>query len=89
MEPTNRRFFTSEVLRKAFSLASEIKGAYKEGQHSSDYFESFESCYPLISEYAYFIDDEVKTLELDTHGMNSKEITQQVYELNQKRQPRK
>lgn len=89
MEPSKHRFFTSEVLRKALGIASEIKEAYQEGQRSSEYFEPFESCYPLISEYAYFIDDEVKTLELDTDGMSPMKITQQVYEINQKKQTRR
>ena len=85
MESSKRRFFTSEVLRKAFKLAAEVQEAYQEGQSASDYFESFESCYPLISEYAYFIEDEIKSLGIDTEGMNSKEITQMVYDINQRK----
>jgi len=53
-----------------------------ENEESNDfnYFESYETCYPLISEYSYFLDDEVNELGINTEGKSNLDLVEEVYE---------
>jgi len=82
MKFSRRRFFSQFSLRKARERLHQAHESFEEDQASqseASYFDSYENCYPLISEYSYFIEDEVKELGLDTQGKSSLEITQEVY----------
>ena len=72
MDPTKRNFFKR--------LIHDVTASVKEESSDSDYFESYETCYPLISEYAYFLEDEVKELGIKTEGKSKRELVEEVYE---------
>lgn len=79
MDDSRRRLFTSDLVKSITRLVVEVKDSYQKAKKELDYFESYENCYPLISEYSYFIDDEVQNLNIDTEGKSPLEITQEVY----------
>ena len=61
-------------------LIKEVTTSAKEGASDAAYFDSYENCYPLISEYSYFLEDEVKELGIETEGKSQKELVEEVYE---------
>ena len=79
MDESRRKLFTSDLVKSITRLVVEAKDSYQKAKKELDYFDSYENCYPLISEYSYFIDDEVENLNIETKGKSSLEITQEVY----------
>ncbi len=79
MDRSRRHFFQKYCLRSAVKLIDEVNKSFKEGAADTDYFDSYESCYPLISEYSYFLDDEVKSLGIETTGKSKLQIVESVY----------
>ena len=79
MDKSRRNFFRQFSLRNTVKLIAETQKSFKSGASESDYFDSYENCYPLISEYSYFLEDEVKDLGLDTSGKSHLEIVETVY----------
>jgi len=53
---------------------------YSRSGHYPEYFDSYENCYPLISEYSYFLEDEVNELGIETEGKSKRELVEEVYE---------
>ena len=72
MNQTRRLFFKK--------LFEDVTTPFKEAASDSDYFDSYETCYPLVSEYSYFLEDEVKELGIDPSGKSKKELAEAVYE---------
>lgn len=60
-------------------LISDVIQSVKEESSDAEYFDSYEKCYPLISEYSYFLDDEVKELGIETKGKSKLELVEEVY----------
>ncbi|MEE4264793.1 MAG: hypothetical protein V2I56_19065 [Desulfobacteraceae bacterium] len=79
MNPTRRNFFKQFALRNAVKLVSDVQNAYCQGASEAAYFESYTTSYPLVSEYAGFIKEEVEALGIDTSDMSDEEIAQAVY----------
>ena len=86
----SRRNFFSNYLQSSVRLVADLQKAYSEvktelqdvckgSEGDLNYFESFESAYPLISETAYFLDDEVARLQIDTKDMTDLEIVKAIY----------
>jgi len=80
MNRSRRTFFKQYCLGNAVKLISDVQKSFKEAESDADYFDSYETCYPLISEYSYFLDDEVKDLGIKTKGKSKLEIVETVYE---------
>ena len=80
MDPSRRNFFKKHCLGSAVKLISDVQKSFKEAASDTDYFDSYETCYPLISEYSYFLEDEVKDLGIKTDGKSTLEIVEAVYE---------
>ncbi|MBL0712821.1 MAG: hypothetical protein JJV98_03890 [Desulfosarcina sp.] len=79
MNPTRRNFFKKFALRNTVKLVSDVHNAYRRGASEAAYFDSYATSYPLVSEYAGFIDDEVEVLGIDTADMSAEEIAEAVY----------
>jgi hypothetical protein len=79
MESARRNFLTKFAMRRAAKLVSEVCEAYQQGASEAAYFDSYTTSYPLISEYAYFIEDETKSLGIDTANKSDAEIAETVY----------
>lgn len=71
--------FIDEVKKTCTDVKTEIEGACSETKNELDYFNSFESAYPLISESVYFMDDEIARLKIDTKDMTQLEIVKEIY----------
>jgi hypothetical protein len=87
MDRSRRNFFRKYCLGNAakfvsdvHTLVSHVHTSFKEAESDTDYFDSYETCYPLISEYSYFLDDEVKDLGIETDGKSKLDIVKTVYE---------
>ncbi|OPY83888.1 MAG: hypothetical protein A4E71_02865 [Smithella sp. PtaU1.Bin162] len=72
----------TEAQKGYSAVKSELQEACAETKNDLNYFDSFESAYPLISESAYFLDDEVARLKIDTTGMTQLEIVKEIYRRN-------
>jgi hypothetical protein len=79
MDRARRSFLKNQFLGRAVKLIEDVTTSFKEAASDSDYFDSYETCYPLISEYSYFLDDEVKELGIETSGKSKKELVEAVY----------
>lgn len=90
---SRRSFFNDFFLKNTINLIAELRGAYTEvktelekvsgeTKNKQDYFDSFESAYPLISESSYFLEDEVARLGVDTKDMTQLEIVKEIYHRN-------
>jgi len=79
MDRTRRNLFTRYSLRKVVKLVSDVQEAFRQGTSEAEYFDSYATSYPLISEYSYFIDEEVEALGIDTSSKSAAEIAEVVY----------
>ncbi|HQF83360.1 MAG TPA: hypothetical protein PLX58_00165 [Smithellaceae bacterium] len=84
IDKTRRNFFYDFFVKNSIKCVSEALKAYKGTQNELDYFNSFESAYPLISESYSFLDDEVERLGIDTEGMTKLEIVREIYQRDKK-----
>lgn len=73
--------FSLDGFRKRLREAEEAFDEDREEQPGTGFFDSYENGYTLVNEYAYFIEDEVRALGIDTQGKSSLEIAREVYEL--------
>lgn len=80
MDKSRRGFFRQFSLNNAVKLIHKVHREFKEIEAEIAYFDSYEHCYPLISEYSYFLDDEIEDLKLDTTGKSQLEIVEAVYQ---------
>ncbi len=80
MDKSRRRFIKKNCLGDTIKLISGVQKSFNEALTDTDYFDSHENCYPLISEYSYFLEDEVKELGIDVTGKSKQEIVEMVYE---------
>lgn len=79
MKQSRRNFFRKYCLGKTVKLIDDVHKSFKEAESDADYFDSYESCYPLISEYSYFLDEEIEDLGIETAGKSKREIVEMVY----------
>ncbi|OPL15278.1 MAG: hypothetical protein AVO39_02470 [delta proteobacterium MLS_D] len=82
IDKSRRSFFNEFFVKNAIKCVSEAHKAYEDTKNDLDYFNSFESAYPLISESYSFLEDEVIRLGIDTEGMTKLEIVREIYERN-------
>jgi len=85
----NRRSFLKEdIFLKLISFFEDVATSYREGnkQKKEDYFESFESCYPLLSEAPMeFLLDAAEKKGIETKGKSKLEIARELFESKEKR----
>ena len=86
MDKKRRKFFTDYFIRDTVKLIQEVQEAFQEEKATADYFQSFETAYPLISESMLFIDDEVKELGIDPTEKTKLQIVKEIY-LKRKKTP--
>ena len=82
VDRSRRRFFKDFFVKKPVRLAAEAYDSYQEATVDSDYFQSFESAYTLISENMPFLEEETRRLAIDTAGKSKLEIVKEIYERN-------
>lgn len=80
MSQSRRKFFKNYCFSGTVSLIEDVQKSFKEAVSNADYFDSYETSYPLISEYSYYLEDEIKELGINTKGKSTLEIVEAVYE---------
>ena len=79
MDETRRKFFKQYFIRDTVKLIATARKAFEEEKAKAEYFESFETAYPLISETMLFMDDEVEELGIDKTGKTRLQIVEEIY----------
>lgn len=79
MDKARRKFFKEYIIRDTVKFVREAQQAFQEEKTRAEYFQSFETAYPLISETMLFMDDEVKELGINTSGKTNIEIVEDIY----------
>jgi len=82
VDKSRRTFFNEYFVKNTIRFVTEVHKAYEDTKNDLDYFDSFESAYPLISESYSFLEDEVKRLGIDTTGKSKLEIVEEIYQKN-------
>lgn len=77
-----RSFFNDFFVKNTVRFVTEAYDSYQKAKGDSEYFESFESAYTLISENLPFLDEEAKRLNIDTEGKSNLEIVREIYDKN-------
>ncbi len=79
MDETRRNFFKNFLGGNILKLASQVQDSFQLGKADAEYFQSFETSYPLISEYMEFVEDEIRDLKIDPTGKSKLEIAEEIY----------
>jgi hypothetical protein len=74
---SRREFLKRDLFTQAFRFAREVADSYEEKEE--DYFESFEKCYPLISEAGEMLIDEAIKHGIKTEGKSKLEIAREIF----------
>jgi hypothetical protein len=85
MDKTRRRFFKDYLIRNTLKTIKEAQESYQRGKTEAEYFESYETAYPLVSEYMSFLDEEAQKLGVETAGKTNLEITKEIYSKRNKK----
>jgi hypothetical protein len=78
----SRRNFAKNFFKRSIARLTEAKSAYERGISESEYFQSFENAYPLISEYYNYLEDEARRLGIDTRNKSKLDLAREVYMQN-------
>ncbi|MBW2038363.1 MAG: hypothetical protein JRI46_02025 [Deltaproteobacteria bacterium] len=87
IDKSRRDFLTRDVFSKAARFLNEMMDSYKEGdslKEEDDYFKSFESCYPLLSESGELLIEEAMKMGIEVEGKSKLEIAREVFKPEQR-----
>jgi hypothetical protein len=78
---SRRDFLTRDIFAETMRYLNELLGPYKKEDHSKeeDYFESFEKCYPLLSEAGELLMEEAIKQGIPTEGKTKLEIAKEIF----------
>jgi hypothetical protein len=77
IDRSRREFLKRDVFTEVFRFAREVADSYEEKEE--DYFESFEKCYPLVSEAGEMLIDEAIKHGIKTKGKSKLEIAREIF----------
>ena len=85
-----RDFLVRDVWRESVRFFSELLGLGEKetlfshmGDHEEGYFDSFESCYPLLSEAGQLLVEEALKRGIEVEGKSKLEIAREIFESEQ------
>jgi len=79
---SRRDFITRDIFSRTARFFNEMVNSYtKDGslEKESDYFESFETCYPLLSEAGEMLVEEAIKLGIRIEGKSKPEIAKEIF----------
>jgi len=81
IDKTRRQFLARDIFSQTLIFLKEIVGSYKEeeAEEKENYFESFENCYPLLSEAGGLLMDEAIKQGIETKGKSKLEIAKEIF----------
>jgi hypothetical protein len=83
---SRRDFLTRDIFAETMRYLKEMLAPYKKEDHleeKEDYFESFEKCYPLLSEAGDLLFEEAIRLGISTRGKSKLEIAKEIFASHQ------
>ena len=81
-DKSRRDFLRKDLFNQAIRFFNEMADSYKSKESAEgkeDYFESFEKCYPLISEAGEMLIDEAIKYGIKTEGKSKLEIAREIF----------
>lgn len=82
IDKSRRDFLTKDLLAQVIRFFSELADSYKSKESiekKENYFESFENCYPLLSEAGGLLMEEAIKQGIDTKGKSKLEIAKEIF----------
>ncbi len=79
VDESRRGFLTRDLLGAGIKLLEELTGSKKVEAPKQDYFESFESCYPLLSEAGEMLIEEAVRRGIRVEGRSREEIARDLF----------
>lgn len=79
---SRRDFLTRDIFSRTARFLNEMVNSYtKDGslEKENDYFESFETCYPLIAESGDMLVEEAIKLGIQVEGKSKLEIAREIF----------
>lgn len=79
---SKRDFLTRGMFAETMRYLNEMLAPYKKEDHleeKEDYFESFEKCYPLLSEAGELLMEEAAKQGIQTEGKSKLEIARELF----------
>jgi hypothetical protein len=74
---SRRDFLKKDIFTQAFRFAREVADSYEEKE--ADYFDSFEKCYPLLSEAGEMLMEEALRQGIQVEGKSRLEIAREIF----------
>jgi len=79
-DKNRRNFLSGDLIRALRELLDEVRNPSPESSAvAPDYFESFETCYPLLSEAGELLMEEAARLGIDVKGKDRVEIAKEIF----------
>jgi hypothetical protein len=81
-DKSRRNFLTRDIFLRGARLLTELANAFKEPQsqdEKEDYFDSFEHCYPLLSEAGELLMEEAARRGIPVEGKTRMEIAREIF----------
>jgi hypothetical protein len=82
MDKGRRDFLREDLLKEAIRFFNGMTDSYKSRESiekKEDYFDSFENCYPLLSEAGEMLMDEAIRQGIETKGKSKLEIAKEIF----------
>ncbi len=79
-DKSRRDFLTRDLISTVMGLFGDVRNQPRECAITTpDYFKSFETCYPLLSEAGELLMEEAIRMGIDTQGKTKLEIAKEVF----------
>jgi hypothetical protein len=79
VDKSRRHFLTRDLIGSGVRLIEELIGPNRVKDPKRDYFESFESCYPLLSEAGEMLIEEAVRRGIRVEGRSREEIARDLF----------
>jgi len=81
-DESRRRFITHDIFGGSLSLITDTVVSFHDGvdkARSTDYFDSFDYCHPLIAEAGDMLLDEARKRGIETRGRSEPDIARELF----------